>query len=572
MEYKFSPMIKTKMYKEIMVKERKNCVIAASLGGIAFLLIYGIKILNPQYTDWLLMGGDPSQHYLGWEFYRRSDWFFPLGLTDQLAYPLKTSVIYTDSIPLFAVFFKLFRHILPAQFQYFGIWGLLCFILQGYYAARILSERISYRIAVLIGSVSFILSPIMIFRMYYHTALAAHWLILLAIYFFTKHEKEYMGILKPVMQWGILGILIGSIHMYFVPMCGAILLGYILCSVWKAKKISIKFMYPGISFSAGLVLTVYLLGGFSSGVDVGTNNLGLFSFNLNAFFNPMSYSSILKNTSLWNWPFYTQGQYEGFAYLGLGIILLCIIGAVAVIIKLAKKKKPTVYQIMIGLMSIGLIVFAASPTITWNDKLVLQLPYSSTLYKYWGIFGSSGRMAWPVVYFLMLFGICSIANSMVLERKKLPIAVLLLACLVQIGDLSGQLYRRHENYSNEGVYQSPLVGTVWDDIVSSGKYKNIVWVTHNIEHTDIIQTAILAMKNQMTMGNFYFARGIDKRGIIEEQLEHVSEDCVYVFLKSDDSFEYEMYENYKNVLHFYPWGEYMIGTVNELRIPIHSKG
>ena len=51
--------------------------------------------------------------------------------------------------------------------------------------------------------------------------------------------------------------------LYFVPMCGAILLGYILCSVWKAKKISIKFMYPGISFSAGLVLTVYLLGGFS---------------------------------------------------------------------------------------------------------------------------------------------------------------------------------------------------------------------------------------------------------------------------------------------------------------------
>ena len=47
---------------------------------------------------------------------------------------------------------------------------------------------------------------------------------------------------------------------------------------------------------------------------------------------------------------------------------------------------------------------------------------------------------------------------------------------------------------------------------------------------------------------------------------------MYVFLKSDDSFEYEMYENYKNVLHFYPWGEYMIGTVNELRIPIHSKG
>lgn len=104
-------------------------IVAALLGGIAFVLIYGVKILNPLYTDWLLTGGDLSQHYLGWEFFRRSDWYFPLGLTDQLAYPLKTSVIYTDSIPIFAVFFKLFRSILPRQFSVFWYLGIvmLCF-------------------------------------------------------------------------------------------------------------------------------------------------------------------------------------------------------------------------------------------------------------------------------------------------------------------------------------------------------------------------------------------------------------------------------------------------------------
>ena len=208
--------------------------------------------------------------------------------------------------------------------------------------------------------------------MYYHTALAAHWLILLAIYFYSKHEKEYRDIFRPVMQWGILGILIGSIHLYFVPMCGAILLGYILCSIWKERKIRIRFFYPGISFSVGLFLTVYLLGGFSSGADTGTNNLGLFSFNLNAFLNPMSYSTLLKNTSLWNWPFYTQGQYEGFSYLGMGIILLCACGIVLLIKNIFRRRKPSVYQVMTVLMSIGLIVLAASPTITWNDKLLLQ--------------------------------------------------------------------------------------------------------------------------------------------------------------------------------------------------------
>lgn len=538
-------------------------IVAALLGGIAFVLIYGIKILNPLYTDWLLTGGDPSQHYLGWEFFRRSSWYFPLGLTDQLAYPLKTSVIYTDSIPIFAVFFKLFRSILPQQFQYFGIWGLLCFVLQGYYAAKILGERSSSKAVILAGSVFFIVSPIMIFRMYYHTALAAHWLILLAICFYSKHEKEYRDIFRPVMQWGILGILIGSIHLYFVPMCGAILLGYILCSIWKERKIRIRFFYPGISFSVGLFLTIYLLGGFSSGADTGTNNLGLFSFNLNAFLNPMSYSTLLKNTSLWNWPFYTQGQYEGFSYLGMGIILLCACGIVLMIRNIFRRRKPSVYQVMTVLMSIGLIVLAASPTITWNDKLLLQLPYSSTIYKYWGIFGSCGRMAWPVVYFLMIFGITSIGD-MKWKRKEISCVVLILACLVQVVDLSGQLYKRHENYSEKVVYQSPLAGSVWDDIISSGEYKHVVWVTHNVDHNDVIQVAIYAMRNDMTMGNFYFARGIDKRDIIEEQLQNTAEDCVYVFLKSDDTFEYEIYENYEDVLHFYPCGDYMIGTVNEL--------
>lgn len=538
-------------------------IVAALLGGIAFVLIYGIKILNPLYTDWLLTGGDPSQHYLGWEFFRRSSWYFPLGLTDQLAYPLKTSVIYTDSIPIFAVFFKLFRSILPQQFQYFGIWGLLCFVLQGYYAAKILGERSSSKTVILAGSIFFIVSPIMVFRMYYHTALAAHWLILLAIYFYFKHEKEYRDIFKPVMQWGILGILIGSIHLYFVPMCGAILLGYILCSIWKERKIRIRFFYPGISFSVGLFLTVYLLGGFSSGADTGTNNLGLFSFNLNAFLNPMSYSTLLKNTSLWDWPFYTQGQYEGFSYLGMGIILLCACGIVLMIRNIFRRRKPSVYQIMTVLMSVGLIVMAASPTITWNDKLLLQLPYSSTIYKYWGIFGSCGRMAWPVVYFLMIFGITSIGN-MKWKRKEISNVIIILACLVQVIDLSGQLYKRHENYSKKVVYQSPLAGTVWDDIISTGEYKHVVWVTHNVDHDDVIQVAVYAMRNDMTMGNFYFARGIDKRDITEEQLQNTSEDCVYVFLKSDDTFEYEIYENYEDVLHFYPCGDYMIGTVKSL--------
>ncbi len=80
--------------------------LAALAGALAFVMIYGINVLNPVYDDWLLGQGDLTQHYLGWCFYRRGSWTFPIGLTDNLAYPSYTSVIFTDSIPLLLYFLR----------------------------------------------------------------------------------------------------------------------------------------------------------------------------------------------------------------------------------------------------------------------------------------------------------------------------------------------------------------------------------------------------------------------------------------------------------------------------------
>ena len=115
------------------------CVV--SIGLICFCVIYGTKVLNPGYVDWILSGGDLTQHYLGWVAYRASDWHFPIGMVDTLAYPYQTSIIFTDSIPLFAVIFKALSPILPETFQYFGLWGVCCFVLQGVCACRIIYRR-----------------------------------------------------------------------------------------------------------------------------------------------------------------------------------------------------------------------------------------------------------------------------------------------------------------------------------------------------------------------------------------------------------------------------------------------
>ena len=114
------------------------------IAGIIFLifgLMYGFKVLNPTNINWIFAGyGDLIQHYVGWEAFRVADWSFPLGLTNVVSYPLDISVIYTDSVPLLAIFFKLISFMLPKSFQYMGLYGLLCFILQGILSAKIVKK------------------------------------------------------------------------------------------------------------------------------------------------------------------------------------------------------------------------------------------------------------------------------------------------------------------------------------------------------------------------------------------------------------------------------------------------
>ena len=118
---------------------QRYALAAALLGAVFFVLLYGVRVIDPTNTDWILnRGSDPSQHYLGWELYRQSDVRLPyLGMSYATVYPYRTSIIYTDSIPLLAVAFKAVSALLPEPFQYLGIWGLFCFMAQGFFAQKI---------------------------------------------------------------------------------------------------------------------------------------------------------------------------------------------------------------------------------------------------------------------------------------------------------------------------------------------------------------------------------------------------------------------------------------------------
>lgn len=155
----------------VVNKNKVNAVISYSgaclCGIIIFVLIYGTSVINPTNVNWLLHNGsDLAQHYLGWEAFRKAEWQFPIGLLNNLRYPGYSSIVYTDSIPLFAIVFKVLSPFLPEKFQYFGLYGLLCFVMQGLITTKIVRTCNTNPLVTVIVSAIEIISPIMIFNIF----------------------------------------------------------------------------------------------------------------------------------------------------------------------------------------------------------------------------------------------------------------------------------------------------------------------------------------------------------------------------------------------------------------------
>jgi len=85
-------------------KSVPSLIIPIIIGIISFFVVVGPKALNPINVDWLLRG-ESLEDYLAWVFYRRSPWSLPLGINPDYGLDISSSIVYSDSIPLLAIFF-----------------------------------------------------------------------------------------------------------------------------------------------------------------------------------------------------------------------------------------------------------------------------------------------------------------------------------------------------------------------------------------------------------------------------------------------------------------------------------
>lgn len=522
--------IYNRLYNILKTDNKAVSAIIILLSALVFISIYGTKVLNPTYVGWLLEGGDISQHYLGWKAYRLSTWHFPVGMVDRLAYPYQTSVIFTDSIPLMAVPCKILSPLLPTDFQYFGIWGIGSFVLQGFLASRIIQKYIDEPLTVIIASVLFTYAPVMIWRMYGHTALAGQWILLLGLEPIFHYEKYSTHPKRLYLIVSSMGILSSATHIYFVAMSGIILLG--ICFMDIAENRTIKYACQMIVlYLISVVATIGLLGGFSSGMEPVGGGLGYYSMNMNALFNPQGWSMFLQT-----FPLQADGQYEGFAYLGFGCLLLSFAAVIAaggdedLIEKLKSNRHMCISLVIVAIISFS---FALSPSITFGAHLIVTLNCPAWITDLWSIFRSTGRMAWTVDYIIMF---CSIIIVGKLLNKRMSLILCSFVLIFQVTDIHAILAPKYDHFSNQITYTSPLARKdFWEQIAKNPKIKHLVYYS-SVDMPMMYALTDWALDNDITTDAFYFARGLAK--IAENRGRVLSEkpdDTLFIFNQSEIS-------------------------------------
>ncbi|MCG6533160.1 MAG: DUF6311 domain-containing protein, partial [Syntrophales bacterium LBB04] len=460
------------------------------IGFIAFFSITGGKILWPTYTAWI-MDGDPAQSLVGWQFFRYSPTLqWPIGVNPNYGMNIGSSIVFTDSLPLLAFFFKPLSTLLPETFQYLGLWILICFSLQSFFAWKLLSLFTQDKWLPLIGSIFFTLAPVYLSRLTVvscHYALFGQWVLLAALhYYFTKDLS--------IFRW--IGLLAATvlIHAYLFAMVFVIWSADLIQRCWLKQTNISKTLNYFVAGSLTIAIIMWATGYFMLGKDIADSGFGHTRMNLLSLINPEEIWSKLLPAQKGG-----SGDYEGFNYLGLGMLGLCLVAVYVFLrnVKISHKVK----IIPIFIISVGFFLFAISNKVAigTHELFSYNLPLIAKPFAY--TFRASGRFFWPVTYLIYLTTFYLLFTR--LKRNAIIMLCVVMLCL-QIIDSANAWRTLRKDIYRSSAWVSPMQSPAWSDIAH--RYRQIIFVPPSNMPANWMPLAHFAATHRMAINIGYFTR------------------------------------------------------------------
>jgi len=526
-----SPASRSLLLDSVWLQLAISCVV----GFLFALLVMGRGPLNPRNTDWL--GEDGACHYIGWELLRHDPhWHWPLTYSTYIGYPVGESTALVDINPWMAIAFKPFSSVLPEPFQYFGIEAVLVYALQFFIALRLFRLIFGKNLwGVWIAAAFFLIAPPLTFRLKFHYTLSNHWLLLAALLvFFQAQQDSPTAIRRFIVSALILGAIGFATNPYIAFPIALVMTAAVASLVWKGRFSPRQ----GIGV-LGLVAFACLFSAFAAGFIIaggrgyGGHGYRVYSMNLFSLFDPGWFGSKIFLAII---PHLERGQYEGYSYLGAGVLVLAVIVAAFALRHRDRLQLDKRWLLPLAGCCLLLTLMALTTKIMAGSTVVLDVDPHQHFSRFLAPLRSSGRLFW-VPYYTLLLGLL-VAPYRFMDRRR---ANALLAALL-ILQFFDTIPLRRWTYAGVHVdFPKPLQSPVWHQLGSV--YQNLVvlpaWQcgTHESpgDAYGYRYFGFLASEQKMRTNSYYTARytaeALDyhcKRSLNDLATKPLSPDSAYV--------------------------------------------
>ncbi len=400
----------------------RHAYLAAGLLALTlYLVVFGPGHMFGTSVYWDLPQEDQRAYLMAYRYWLHEPWHWPLFSSTTMNLPDPKNIAFSDAIPAWAFVNKTLATLIPpwGDFTvraYLGLWYALVYVLQaclGVVLLRALGHR-SWG-ATIITALFFLAVPAWVVR-YGHAALTAHFLFLWALLLYLRPGHKWIWLVQLAVT--------ALVNPYHTVMS----LGVFVASLLRTRSLrSFATWFPlGV---LAVAIAAWLAGYFSPEANTPMWGFTSGSTNVLSMFVPMR-SGLFGDGRWLATVVATDYQYEGWAYLGIGLlIVLGVAWSQPRSIVAAIRCHPFLFAIALAFW-----ILALSNHVYFGGHRVLAYKVPSLLRWIPTHFRAPGRFVWVPMYIGITF-----ALSAALHRFKSGwrLAILPVLVVLQLLDARG---------------------------------------------------------------------------------------------------------------------------------------